>query len=253
MIFGSKKRKGRRTRTTSPSRGSTKTSPAQRLANREPKPDPYTVLYDHWKDVAQGKASVPRWYNEPVTEAQLNRLKEDGIKLPGRPITKGQASDLIGLAEPPEPSEIETLKFFKITGLPLKHRSIALLTIDRLLSDPAKANQWINRPATPLQKEYYRYFGLPIPKGLTASEAEETTATHELTDEQDDEWFSYSEIMEEMQDKDFRESYDLKKPSITLIRQAVKLRTGQGDKITELSADDLVDTLLELKPDLEKN
>jgi len=252
-IFGSKKGKSRKRSKQKSFKNSNKTTPAKRIADREPKPDPYTILYDHWKDVEAGIISVPRWYNDPVTEAQLKRLEDDEIQLPGRVITKGQASDLIGLAEDPGLGELEILKFFKITGLPVKHRSIALIEIERLMADPENASQWNNRPATPIQKEYYRYFGLQARKGLTASEAQDTIAANELTDEQDDEWFSYSDIFEELQDKDFRESYDLKKPSITLIRQAIKQRTDQGEKITELSADDIVDTLLEIKPDLEKN
>lgn len=251
-VFGSSKGKGRRKKVGSSSRSRSKTAPARRVANREPKPDPYTLLYDHWKEVEDGKVSVRGWYHDPVTEAQLNRLKEDGIKLPGRPITKGQASDLIGLGEPPEPKQLEILKFFKVTGLPLKHQSLAQIEIDRIFSDPEKYEQWKNRPATQLQKEYYRYFGLPIPKGLTASEAESTMSSHELTEEQQDEWFSYEDIVDEFQDKDFREVYDLKKPPISVIRQAIAQHTAKGDRLTDLSADDLIDTLLEIKPDLEK-
>src|SRR5690606_23314591 len=137
-IFGAKKGKRR------PRRKATKTQlktskPAARVATREPKPDPYTYLYAYWEEVLAGKVSVPGWYNNPVTEAQVQRLRDDGIKLPGRPITKGQASDLIGLGETIEPSQFELLKFFKVTGLPLKQYSIASIEINRLMSDPEKA------------------------------------------------------------------------------------------------------------------
>lgn len=252
-VFGSSKGKGRRKRTGSSSRSRSKTAPAKRVANREPKPDPYTLLYDHWKEVESGNVSVRGWYHDPVTEAQLNRLKEDGIRLPGRPITKGQASDLIGLGEPPEPGQLEILRFFKVTGLPLKHQSLAQIEIDRLFSDPEKYEQWKNRPATQLQKEYYRYFGLPVPKGLTASKAQSTISSHELTDDQDEEWAAFEDIVEEFQDKEFRDDYEIKKPSIALIRQAIGQHTAQGEKITDIAADDLVDTLLSIKPDLQKS
>src|SRR5690554_7519764 len=101
-IFGGKKGKRRPRKKASSTRAKTRT-PATRMAAREPKPDPYTYLYDYWKEVSEGKVSVPGWYNEQVTEAQLQRLRDDGIRLPGRPITKGQASDLIGLGETVEP------------------------------------------------------------------------------------------------------------------------------------------------------
>ncbi len=250
-VFGSSKGKGRR-RSRSGSTRSTKKTPASRIASREPKPDPYSILYEHWKRVEANEVAVPRWYHDPVTEHQLNRLKEDGIKLPGRPLSKGQASDLIGLGEEVDPGQFEILKFFKVSGLPLKHGSLAAIEIDRLLSDPEKASKWINRPATPLQKEYYRYFGIPVPKGLTASEAEEKIGADDLTDEQSDEWFAYSELIEELQDKDFREDYDLKKPSLPVIRQAIQQHIEKGEQLDRLTADDLVDTILSIKPDLQK-
>lgn len=250
-VFGSAKGKGRKKSRSSTTRSSTR-KPAKRIADREPKPDPYSILYDHWKRIERKEVAVPAWYHDPVTEYQLARLKDDGIRLPGRPISKGQASDLISLGETPDPGQFEILKFFKVSGLALKHSSIAAIEIDRLLSDPEKAKKWINRPATPIQKEYYRYFGIPVPKGLTASEAEERIVSDDLTDEQNDEWFAYSELIEELQDKDFREDYDLKKPSLPVIRQAIKQHLDQGTKLDALSADDLVDTILSIKPDLEK-
>ncbi|QWV11803.1 hypothetical protein [Marinobacter adhaerens] len=250
-VFGSAKGKGKKRSRANTKRRNTR-APAKRIADREPKPDPYSMLYEHWKRVEAKEVAVPPWYHDPITEHQLNRLKEDGTKLPGRPLSKGQASDLIGLGEEVDPGQFEILKFFKVTGLPLKHGSLAAIEIDRLLSDPEKASKWINRPATPLQKEYYRYFNIPVPKGLTASEAEEKMGSDDLTDDQSDEWFAYSELIEELQDKDFREDYDLKKPSLPIIRQAIKQHLDQGTKLDALSADDLVDTILSIKPDLEK-
>lgn len=253
-IFGAKKGKRRSRRKTSNRQSSPtkRSTPAARIAAREPKPDPYVYLYDRWKEVSEGKVKVPAWYHDPVTERQLQRLRDDEIKLPGRPISKGQASDLIGLGEPTEPEQLEILRFFKVTGLPLKHYSIAAIEIDRIMSDPEKARQWNNRPANAIQKEYYRYFGITAPKGLTATEAEATIASHELSDDQWDDWDAYSDLIEELQDKDFREDYELKKPSIPVIRQAIERHTKEGIKITELSADDLVDTLFDIKPDLRK-
>ncbi len=251
-VFGSNKGKGRRKRTRAPGKSTKNRVPAKRIADREPKPDPYLFLYDRWKKIEAGEIKVPNWYQDPVTEAQLKRLKEDGTKLPGRTIAKGQASDLIELSEPPGPTQIEILKFFKVTGLPLKHQMIALSEIDRLLEDPDNRSLWENRPATPDQKEYYRYFSLPIPKGLSARDANTTISKHELSEQQEEEWHAYSEIFEEFQDKDFRESYDLKKPSSAIIRQAINRHIDKGEKITDLMADDLVETILDIKPDLEK-
>ena len=56
----------------------------------------------------------PQWFFEPATERQLVRLEREGLK--GITLTKGQASDLIGLSEPPDDADNEVLKFF---GAPL--------------------------------------------------------------------------------------------------------------------------------------
>lgn len=251
-LFGSGKGKSRRKHRSSSNRIATTSTSAKRKTSRDPKPDPYNFLYEYWKQVEKGDIPVPSWYHDPVTDAQLKRLKDDGTTMPGRSITKGQASSLIGLSEPPEPKELEILRFFKISGLPLKHQSIALIEIERLLKDPEKADQWATRPATQIQKEFFRYFGLSVPKGITAPEADSAIASHEMTEEEEEEWYAYSEILEELQDKDFRECYDLKKPSIAIIRQAIAQHTSDGQKITDISPDDLVDTILAIKPDLEK-
>jgi hypothetical protein len=54
--------------------------------------------------------SVGQWYFDPVTVNQLARLERMGLNIGGAEIAKGQASDLIGLFEPPEESDIAILQ-----------------------------------------------------------------------------------------------------------------------------------------------
>lgn len=232
---------------------SVRKTPARTVAVREKKPDEYSFLYDHWEALKEGDQNLPAWYHDPATERQMQRLEEDDIAIPGRPLTKGQASDLIGLGMPPEPEQLEILKFFKVKGLPLRHESIARIEIDRLFKDESRRDEWNNRPATSIQKEFYRWFGFKIPKGLTATQAAEFIDSQDLNEKQIDEWDAYKDILEELSDKEFRDDYDIKKPSMPLIRKAVEQLLEEGSQLENLTADDLIDPLLELNPDLEKN
>ena len=64
-------------------------------------------LKERWDRVQHEKDSgvlrtVSQWYFDEATERQLSRLKRIGLKLNTEQITKGQASDIIGLFEPLE-------------------------------------------------------------------------------------------------------------------------------------------------------
>lgn len=110
--------------------------------------------------------SVPRWFFDDVTEQQLQKIGEIGLKIGGGRPTKGEASDIIGLFEPVEVENIEILKFFKI---PLKgmNQSRARHEVSKLFHNPGKLESWRNRPASPMQKEFYKFFALKTPQDLT--------------------------------------------------------------------------------------
>jgi hypothetical protein len=46
--------------------------------------------------------SVPNWFFDDVTERQLQKIEEIGLNIKGGRLTKGEASDIIGLFEPAE-------------------------------------------------------------------------------------------------------------------------------------------------------
>lgn len=241
-----KRRKAPKRKRPAASRGNTTRKPAVKI-------DPADTLREYWKEVDRGNIAVSKWFTEEPTERQLKRLKEDGVSFKLSELSKGKASDLIGLGMPPEPSDEEILRFFKVPKSQAPNETIARYKVSELLSDPEKAKRWANRPATQIQKEYYRRFSIPIPKGLTATDASAMMTEHELTDDQEDEWMAYEDILDEFADKDFREDYDLKKPSVSAIRKAVEQLEKEGNKLADLSADDLIETLLDHNPDLEKS
>ena len=113
-----------------------------------------------------------------------------------------------------------------------------------------------NKPADSSQKEYFKFFGLTSPKGMTAGHAEQTIKEHKKTstDEEQGEWFGYTSIFEEFDDADFRETYELKKVSKTILlevlnqlKQENKTYSYLGDNI-----DEVVERVIQLKPELER-
>jgi len=70
-----------------------------------------------------------------------------------------------------------------------------------------------------------------------------------------DEWEAYENIYDEINDPDFREDYELKKISLSLYRTAIDQLKKEGKSLTELNdnIDMVVDKIIELKQDIQKN
>ena len=113
-----------------------------------------------------------------------------------------------------------------------------------------------NQPVDASQKEYLKFFGLPIPKGMTSGQAEQTIAEHRKSSkpEEQEEWDGYDSIFNEFDDPDFRETYDLKKVGKTVLLDALAQLKQQGKSYKHLAnnIDEVVEKVIELKPDLEK-
>lgn len=123
-----------------------------------------------------------------------------------------------------------------------------------------------SKPASSWEKEFYKFFGLPIPKGLTTGEAQQTIIEHKkkLTaenkakldewDTHEDEQDAFDEICTEFDDPEFRAGWDLKKVSRTLLKDAVNQLKQEGATIRSLAddIDKVVEKVIALKPDIEK-
>ena len=113
-----------------------------------------------------------------------------------------------------------------------------------------------DQPAHSSQKDYFKFFGLPVPRGLTAGQAEQAISEHKKSSEQADidEWEGYSNIVEEFDDKSFREDFDLKKPSKAILLEAINHLKAEGKSYKYLSdnIDEVVEKVIELKPELER-
>lgn len=220
-------------------------------------------LKDQWaaaeKERDSGTTSTfPHWFFDAPTERQLERIKTDGLHVGGPGLTKGAASDLIGLALPVEDGDAEVLKFFKV---PLKglNQTRARYEVKRLPADAQNASAWNERPADPLQKECLKFFGIPAPRGLTCVQAAQIIDDHrtkldEGSSKQADEWDSFESIVDQLSDKDTRDDFELKKPTLSAIRLAVDALLAEGKSMDDLDTgiELVAEKLIEMKPELAK-
>jgi hypothetical protein len=185
-------------------------------------------------------------------------MHRDGISVSGIGLTKGKASDLIGLLEPVEEKQEAILRFFKV---PLRgmNQSRAIYEVSKLFADTKNVEAWKQRPAEPLQKEFLRFFDMKCPKGLTCVEAERliNDCRVNLSKEHSpklDEWSSFESIVTDLEDKETRDDYDLNKPGLSVLRAAIDALRKEGNSMDDLAGDiDMVaQKLIELKPELEK-
>lgn len=86
----------------------------------------------------------PEWYFDKATEAQLDRLDLLDVLCDRSTLTKGQASDLIGMFEHPSRTEVAMLEFFGVSAQGWK-RTRVRHEIAKLLQDPANTKAWEER------------------------------------------------------------------------------------------------------------
>lgn len=114
-----------------------------------------------------------------------------------------------------------------------------------------------NKPADAEQKMFFKFFELPIPRGLTTEQAKQIIKEHCKKLEAQDvsllkEYDAYLEILEEFGDSDFRKEYEVKKPSMDILNGALDKLRQQGHTYTDLCVNiqDVVDMVIKLKPEL---
>ena len=119
-------------------------------------------LEDRWKLAQEQKISgingiFPEWYFDEVTERQIKKLNELSISF-SKNITKGQASDLIGMQEPVDNESIKVLKFFKIKTAGI-NKVQARHKVALIFENKENAKKWKERPPAQYQKEFFKFFG----------------------------------------------------------------------------------------------
>ncbi len=217
-------------------------------------------LKKKWKEIDETPDIAPHWFFDNSTDRQIKYARKLGIKADQK-MTKGQLSDLIGLHNCDEIERFEDiLKFFKVSLKGLNSTTAKYKAQD-LLSDEKNVKKLNNRPALKGQKDFYRFFNIQIPKGLTAGQAEETISEYEkqkkVEKSNELELFDlYSECISE----DLREDRNIKKMSPALFRKAYNALVADIEKSHDADEMDdyideemIIDKAIELKPDLEKD
>lgn len=113
-----------------------------------------------------------------------------------------------------------------------------------------------NQPATDWQKQYYNFFGVPLPKGLTTSVAAHTIAKHTSTlggSAGLQEFNAYIAIIEEFDDSDFRQDHEVKKPSKAVLDAALAQMLKEGATYQSIDIEDVVDKVIEINPTLQRS
>lgn len=198
------------------------------------------------------------WRFEAPSDRQIRYLNElaenEDVSIP-RSLTKGQASDAIGVFHEADEADVAQLKFFKVPSPGRLNQTEARVKLHELLSDPVKFDQWQNRPASSEQKEQIRFFGEKVPKGLSHPEAQEiikklVNSNEKLSDRWDDLRMAYEDAV----DPDARESYDIKKFSWKQFCDVVGEMERAGKEVSEITSDEeeIYEALLQKYPALEK-
>ena len=220
-------------------------------------------LRPRWDRAATEKAarrfvSMPKWFFHKATQRQLGRLQRLGVDIPAEALTKGKASDIIGLFVEPEKDGLSVLKFFKQPTGNLsqtrarEHEALLLLNADNLA-------RWEGRPPTARQKAFFAVMGLTKPKGLTITTAESVIDEQvETWEAQEDpcrkEWEAFEDIIDELDDKDVREDLEIKKPAFSLITTVAREAREEGRSLVDLASDmdAFAELLLAAKPALRR-
>ena len=221
-------------------------------------------LGGRWEQAKQARAAgkklrtIPDWFFDRATDWQIMKLGERGIEIASHDFAKGWAWDLLGLFERPEPGHIRVLRFFKVPmgGMSLtKARHLCAELMDDPGNKAAYEDAVRKQPATQLSREFYRFFGLPPPKGVTDLQTSQFIAktVRDLPEDEQREWHLYELLWDEVNEPESREDHEIKKPSPSLFRDAYKRLRSQYS-VAELEDEPylIVDALLELKPELQK-
>ncbi|EKD99226.1 MAG: hypothetical protein ACD_23C00070G0004 [uncultured bacterium] len=112
-------------------------------------------------------------------------------------------------------------------------------------------------PAHAHQKMAYKYFGLAIPRGLTAVQAGVCINEHLKKLEAEDppqikEFYAYQNIHDDFDNADFREMHEIKKPSVAALNEVLDQLRQEGKSYSYLAQYDdvVIDRILKLKPKL---
>jgi hypothetical protein len=134
------------------------------------------VNMDNFQEQIETALTLPRdskddWQNEPATESMLQEMADRGV-WPDRPLTKGQAMNILGLFTPPDGRQVDILKHFNIPYSFKMNQTMAYYLIRELFKDPVKVAEWNARPPTTTVRQGLLFMEGKLISGITHVEAQ---------------------------------------------------------------------------------
>jgi len=201
----------------------------------------------------QSRGIFPRWFYDDATERQLARLARMHIDTGGRILSKGQASDVIGLFEPADEENADILKHFGVVLQPeVRNETRARHEVAKLMLSAANQEAWRNRPASALQKAFFGYFGVALPRGLSQPEADDLIEQHleAWGEAKRREWEAFEMTFEDLSDAEIRADIELKKVPLSVYSEAFKKVLAAGGDVEDPYV--LGEQIKVLRPDLKR-
>lgn len=211
-------------------------------------------LIDRWFEIDSGNLKVPSWHALEVTQRQIDRLKNYGLMHSAK--NRGQASDIIGLFEKPSQEDIDLLRFFKypVRGMT---QTKAQHICGVIRNDAEKMKSYSERAADPVHRRMYSFCGLKVPEKLTIDRFERdynAMSEAERFSECISVWDDYMSSFEELQIKDVRDDYEIKRITHKIYDSAIAelIKSGIPPEVAVSDLDQIVEKIFEINPSLHK-
>lgn len=198
------------------------------------------------------------WRNDPATQKQLDYIESLGGRIPSLGLTKGEASSIIDGLQPADENDLKVIRFFKMPTRGLRHKTAKDLA-ESLLSNADNRARWGARPPSSEVREFFTFFGEKLPAGINHDDAlaMKQSKVKELVKSDPDkiaEWNSYSAILDNLSDPDYREGYDIKKPSASLVKRVMAQLLAEGWTYERMldEEEEFMERLIEADPSIER-
>ena len=194
-------------------------------------------------------------YFSPASDTQKNVLNIMDVHYEGDPLVSGVADDIINMFEPLLDNEQKViLKFFKhkLTGMNAFKGEWLVYSL-RLNSESRK--EWEDRPASPIQREFYIFIGQEPPKDLPTCKALAFNDNYykQSTDEDLlDDWSEMEAIYDVVTEPDDCRAYGIKKVRMGMFKEVVNRLKTDGTPIRKQNPDMFVEKLKRMYPDIER-
>ena len=220
-------------------------------------------LNTRWERAAQERSvknfsTVPKWFFHKATKAQLRRLSRDGVDWPAEELTKGKASDLIGLFNKLDAEDAKVLRFFELPTEGMS-QTYGREAVAKLMANPKSRTKWDGRPANKHQKAFFQLFGLEKPRPMKFGPAqqridEQMAAWEKTGDPRAEGWDEFEALVEELSDRETRKELELKAVSFKVTLETVCELVAKGQTVLAVceDIDAFADELLELTPELRR-